>query len=152
MLGEPAEYTFADFYGSFISECKRMWDNGHRVPESVLLMDGVFPGVASVLHPITRQHIPVTRYPVLVLSDPLRNVATRRSNPMADWESRVVTTKVKEYVLPSPTNWTQVQNVLRAIRNDRGGENFTEWDDDVTVAARDDEIVFSFTISETTEP
>jgi hypothetical protein len=34
---------------------------------------------------------------------------------MADWSSRTVITTVKQYCLPSPTNWAQVRQILAAI-------------------------------------
>ena len=61
---------------------------------------------------------------------------------MADYTSRTVTTTRKEYELRSPTNWAEVGKVIAAIEQDLSGRR--TYDDDVTVEARDDVIVFSY--------
>ncbi len=62
---------------------------------------------------------------------------------VADWSYRTVTTTVKEYPLPNPTNWAQVRQVLSVIERELP-EDKRRWDDTVTVRATDDEIVFSY--------
>lgn len=69
---------------------------------------------------------------------------------MADYTSRIVTTTRKEFILPSPTNWGEVQKVLAALRTDLAGKR--AYDDDVTVEARDDEIVFSYEVGQDEGP
>lgn len=67
---------------------------------------------------------------------------------MADYETRTVTKVTKEYILRSPTNWTEIGKLFAALDRDVPGE-MKKWDDSVTVEARGDEIVFSYTVSET---
>ena len=64
---------------------------------------------------------------------------------MADWSSRTVVTTIKEYTLPSPTNWVQVRQVLAVIEQELT-EDRRRWDDTVTVAAHDDELVFTYRV------
>ena len=64
---------------------------------------------------------------------------------MADWSSRTIVTTTKEYTLPSPTNWAQVRRVLDVIENELP-EAQRRWEDTVTVAAHDDEIVFTYLV------
>lgn len=69
---------------------------------------------------------------------------------MADYTSRTVTVTRREYVLASPTNWTQTRLVLDVIEGElkalaeRKGRPYRAWDDLVTVEARDDAVVFSY--------
>jgi hypothetical protein len=63
---------------------------------------------------------------------------------MADWTSRTVVTTVKEYSLSSPTNWTQVRQVLHMI--DQELPEGRRYDDTVTVKAFDNEILFTYTV------
>jgi hypothetical protein len=64
---------------------------------------------------------------------------------MADWSHRTVTTTVKEYTLPNPTNWVQVRRLLAMIERELPEER-RGWDDTVTVRAADEEIVFSYQV------
>lgn len=70
---------------------------------------------------------------------------------MADYSVRTVTTTRKEYILPSPSDWGEVGKVMAAIRNQLSDKD-ARYDDTVTVEARDDEIVFSYTVSEGAVP
>jgi hypothetical protein len=63
---------------------------------------------------------------------------------MADYTSRTVVTTVREYALPSPTNWAEVQKVFAAIKNELSSQSLS--DDTVTVRAHEDEIVFSYLV------
>jgi hypothetical protein len=69
---------------------------------------------------------------------------------MADWSYRTVVTTVKEYVLPNPTNWTQVRQVLGMLEREVPNDG-RPWDDTVTVEGRDDEMVFSYIVKGNTE-
>ena len=69
---------------------------------------------------------------------------------MADWSSRTVTTTVREYTLPNPTNWAEVRRLLAMISNELP-EDKRSWDDVVTVTAGDDEIVFSYLVERRSE-
>ncbi len=71
---------------------------------------------------------------------------------MSDWTRRDVTVTTREYVLPSPTHWDEVDKVLAAIRRDTDGNTEAGYGDFVTVEARDDEIVFSYVLRETAQP
>lgn len=65
---------------------------------------------------------------------------------MADYTRRDITTTRRIYVLPSPTNWVEVEKVLSALKQDKERQKVGTFDDTVTVEAFDDEIHFSFEI------
>lgn len=69
---------------------------------------------------------------------------------MADYTSRTVTTTRKEYALRSPTNWAEVGKVIAVIEGELSAKR--TYDNDVTVEARDDEIVFWFDVTAAGEP
>lgn len=60
---------------------------------------------------------------------------------MAYYTWRTVHTARKEYTLPSPTNWVEVQKVFAVMRSELGDDR-AQWDDAVHVEARDGEIAF----------
>lgn len=65
---------------------------------------------------------------------------------MADWTWQTREIRIREYVLPSPTNGAQVRQVLGKMDDELGADK-SRWDDAICVTARDDEIVFSYEIS-----
>jgi hypothetical protein len=65
---------------------------------------------------------------------------------MSDYTRRDVTVTTREYVLPSPTYWDEIDKVLSAIRRDTDGDPAAGYGDFVKVEARDDEIVFSYVL------
>jgi hypothetical protein len=65
---------------------------------------------------------------------------------MADYTKRDITTVERRYELPSPTNWVEVGKVLNAIQQDFEGQR--TYDDTVKVEAYDDEIHFTYRISQ----
>lgn len=65
---------------------------------------------------------------------------------MADYTRRDITTVERRYELPSPTNWVEIEKVLSAIKNDLAGQR--TYDDTVRVEAWDDEIRFTYRISQ----
>jgi hypothetical protein len=65
---------------------------------------------------------------------------------MADYTSRTVTTVTKEFTLPSPTNLAEVEKVIAAVDSELTPAQLG-LDDTVTVRAHDDEIVFSYVVS-----
>lgn len=60
---------------------------------------------------------------------------------MADYTRREETTKKVIYVLPSPTNWTEIGKALTAVERERKDKGLPcDYDDVVTIEAMDDEI------------
>lgn len=59
---------------------------------------------------------------------------------MAEYSFRDVTIVRREYTLPNPTNWAEINKVVAALEQELEEEGYS--DDRVTVEARDDEIVF----------
>lgn len=51
------------------------------------------------------------------------------------------------YALPNPTNWTEVSKVLNILYRDLGGAE--SYDDDVIVSATEEEILFTYKVTET---
>lgn len=68
---------------------------------------------------------------------------------MADFLQRTRHTARVEYVLPNPTNWAEVGKVFAAIQNDLS--ELPTGDDTVTVQATDEEIVFSYPLTDAIE-
>jgi hypothetical protein len=67
-LLKPPLQDWDSFYEVFTDECRKLWDcePRGRVPAAITLPDGVFPGVASVMNPITGEQVPVRRVPLVV--------------------------------------------------------------------------------------
>lgn len=66
---------------------------------------------------------------------------------MAVFTMRTTTKTWREFVLPNPTNWAEVNKAIAATRQAlvTAGRD-PQWDDVVEVAATDEEIVFRFEV------
>ena len=67
---------------------------------------------------------------------------------MSDYTRRDVTVRTREYVLPSPCFWDELDKVLAAIRRGNEDNPAANFGDFVKVEARDDEIVLSYALGE----
>lgn len=56
----PAPVGFAEFEESWANACADAWDDGQRRP-AVLLPDFMWPGIASMINPVTREPVTVMR-------------------------------------------------------------------------------------------
>lgn len=66
---------------------------------------------------------------------------------MADHTHFTIVETRSVYSLPNPTNWTEVSKVLNILYRDLGGEE--SYDDDVIVSATEEEILFTYKVTET---
>ena len=64
---------------------------------------------------------------------------------MAAYETRTKTTVRHEFVLPNPTNWAELSKAVTAIEHDLKANGMdASYDDVVTVAATEEEIILSW--------
>ena len=66
---------------------------------------------------------------------------------MAEYKTRIVTTKRQEVVLPNPTNWVEVGKAFAYV-NQNLPEKLRCWADTVTVEATDSEIIIWWKVEE----
>ena len=57
---EPGQVSFAEFEAAWAKACADAWDDGQHYP-AVLLPDFMWPGVASMVNPVTGETATVTR-------------------------------------------------------------------------------------------
>jgi hypothetical protein len=65
---DPSPYTLGAFLDAYYEACKKMWDDAEpsavRHQPSITLPEGLWPDLARVVNPITRELTPVQRVPM----------------------------------------------------------------------------------------
>jgi len=61
----PDDYSWDAFMQAFASACARAWNDGHK-KVTVTLPEGVFPEIASLQSPVTRDIVGIIRVPMFI--------------------------------------------------------------------------------------